>query len=180
MAEDIRDMDTEARGVKPIAIAEEAMRQSESALYTSTALYIWLRKARFWNQVFVITPVIMGAASGLLFFKDPENIVWASLLAILTGLVPALRDALRLDIHLDQIKSLASEYKGLQDSFRQLATITAPSNTAGAERQLEFLMEQLNRARAHSVTIPERVFREAQEKIESGDYDFSIDQKAKA
>jgi hypothetical protein len=177
MAEDIRDMDSEARDVKPIAIAEEAMRQSESALFTSTALYIWLREARWWNRAFTITPVVMGAAAGLLFFKDPANVFWSSLLAILTGMVPAIRDALRLDIHLDQIKGLASEYKGLQDAFRQLAKITAPTNTAGAERQLDFLMEQLNRARAHGVTIPERVFKKAQEKIASGDYDFSVDEK---
>jgi hypothetical protein len=163
--------------MKHVSIAEEAMRQSESALYTSTALYIWLRKARWWNRVFVITPVVMGAASGLLFFKDPQNVVWASLLAILTGLIPGLRDALRLDIHLDQIKSLASEYKGLQDAFRQLAKITAPAEPEVAERQLEFLMEQLNRARAHSVTIPERVFKEAQKKVASGDYDFNVDTK---
>src|SRR5690606_26055538 len=114
--------------MKAEAVAEEALRQSESALYTSTALYIWLRRARIWNRVFVVTPVIMGSASGLLFFKDPANLFWASLLAILTGLVPAIRDALRLDIHLDQIKSLASEYKGLQDAFRQLALITAPND----------------------------------------------------
>ena len=163
--------------MKDVSIAEEAMRQSESALYTSTALYIWLRDARRWNRVFVITPIVMGAASGLLFFKDPQNVVWASLLAILTGLVPALRDALRLDIHLDQIKSLASEYKGLQDAFRQLAKITAPAEPKVAERQLEFLMEQLNRARAHGVTIPERVFKDAQKKVSSGDYDFSVDNK---
>lgn len=163
--------------MKDVSIAEEAMRQSESALYTSTSLYIWLREARRWNRVFVMTPIVMGAVSGLLFFKDPQNVVWASLLAILTGLVPALRDALRLDIHLDQIKSLASEYKGLQDAFRQLAKITAPAEPKVAERQLEFLMEQLNRARAHGVTIPERVFKEAQKKVASGDYDFSVDNK---
>jgi hypothetical protein len=36
-----------------------------------------------------------------------------------------------------------------------------------------------DRARAHGVTIPERVFKKAQVKIESGDYDFSVDQKPK-
>lgn len=179
MAEDLRDVDPQARDLRGVAVAEEAMRQSESALYTSTALYIWLREARIWNRVFVITPVVMGAAAGLLFFKDPANVLWSSMLAILTGLVPALRDALRLDIHLDQIRSLATEYKGLQDGFRQLANIAAPFNLAGAERQLAFLMDQLNRARAHGVTIPERVFKEAQKKVDSGDYDFSVDQKKK-
>lgn len=177
MAEDLRDLDPKTR-MKGDAISIEAMRQSESALYTSTALYIWLREARNWNRFFVIAPVVVGAASGYLFFKDPANVVWASILAILTGLFPALRDALRLDIHLDQIRSLASEYKGLQDAFRQLAKVTAPANTAGAERQLELLMDHLNRARAHGVTIPERVFKLAQDKVKSGDYDFSVDAKS--
>jgi hypothetical protein len=179
MAEDLRTVDTQTRDPRGVAIAEEAMRQSESALYTSTALYIWLREARRWNHLFVIAPVLLGALSGLLFFKDPANVIWASLLAILTGFVPALRDALRLDIHLDQIRSLATEYKGLQDSFRQLANISAPFSLAEAERQLAFLMDQLNHARAHGVTIPERVFKEAQEKVDSGDYDFSVDQRKK-
>lgn len=151
------------------------MRQSESALYTSTALYIWLREARWWNRLFVITPVVLGAGSGVLYTFSPANVFWASLLAIATGLIPAVRDALRLDIHLDQIKALATEYKGLQDAFRQLATITAPHNIAGGERQLDLLMEQLNRVRAHGVTIPERVFKEAQKKVASGDYNFTVD-----
>lgn len=176
MAEDLRDDDPKARDTRPVAIAEEAMRQSESALYTSTALYIWLKEARWQNRFFVITPVVLGAGSGVLYTFSPDNVFWASLLAIATGLIPAIRDALRLDIHLDQIRSLATEFKGLQDAFRQLATIIAPYNTAGAERQLDLLMEQLNRARAHGVTIPERVFKEAQKKVASGDYSFKVDE----
>ena len=36
-------------------------------------------------------------------------------------------------------------------------------------------MERLDAARSHSVTIPEWAFKEAQEKVDSGDYDFQID-----
>ncbi|MEQ8446908.1 MAG: hypothetical protein RIB57_13565 [Pelagibacterium sp.] len=175
MAEDIRDMDTKGVGGRSLTIAEEALRQSESALFTSTALYIWLRDARNWNRLFVIGPVVLGAVTGIIYAIDPSQILWAALLAVLTGLIPALRDALRLDIHLDQIKSLATEYKGLQDAFRQLAYITAPHDSDSAEKQLHFLMDQLNRARAHGITIPERVFRKAQEKVARGDYDFQVD-----
>lgn len=152
------------------------MRQAESALYTSTALYIWLREARIWNRVFVVVPVVTGTLSGIAFFQS--NAVVATVLAVLTGFAPALKDALRLDIHVDTIRTLAAEFKGLQDAFRQLGRIGAVTNPASAERELARLMEELNRARSHSVTIPERVFKRAQEKIKSGDYDFAVDAKA--
>lgn len=52
MAEGIRDEDLR----KWVPLAEECLRQEESALYTSTALFIWLREARLWNQFFIVTP----------------------------------------------------------------------------------------------------------------------------
>lgn len=140
-------------------------------------MYIWLREAKIWNRVFILTPVILGAAAGITFFQDPKNALYASLLALLTGLVPAVRDALRLDIHLDQIKALAAEFKALQDAFRQVGRITVDESIPEAHRRLDALMEQLGRARSHSVTIPERIFRKAQEKIASGDYSFTVDKQ---
>ena len=166
-------MDTEARDPRTDAVASECLRQEESALYTSTALYIWLREARHWNQAFVVIPVVTATLSGLAYFQ--ANVVVATVLAVLTGFAPALRDALRLDVHLDTVRSMAAEYKGLQDAFRQLARIGAVTNPATAERELARLMEELNRARSHSVTNPERVFKKAQEKVKSGDYDFTVD-----
>jgi hypothetical protein len=136
-------------------------------------LYIWLREARHWNQLFVVIPVVTATLSGVAYVQ--ANPIVATVLAVLTGFAPALRDALRLDIHLDMIRILAGEYKGLQDAFRQLGRIGSVINPASAERELADLMEQLNRARSHSVTIPERVFRRAQEKVKSGDYDFAVD-----
>jgi hypothetical protein len=168
-------MDPEARDPRTLLVAEECLRQQESALYTSTALYIWLREARIWNQFFVVVPVLTGALSGVAFLQS--NAVVATILAVVTGFAPALKDALRLDIHLDTIRTLAAEFKGLQDAFRQLGRIGAVTNPSSAERELARLMDELNRARAHSVTIPERVFKKAQEKIKSGDYDFAVDAK---
>lgn len=168
-------MDPQARDTRSSAIAAECLRQEESALYTSTALYIWLREARRWNQVFVVIPVIAGTLAGVAFFQTSP--VVATVLAVLTGFAPALKEALRLDIHLDTIRTLAAEFKGLQDAFRQLGCIGIEGSAAGAERELASLMDQLNRARSHSVTIPERVFKKAQEKIASGDYDFTVDAK---
>lgn len=177
MAEDLWKQNPEVRDPKAVAIATECMRQSESALYTSTAMYIWLREARWVNRFFIVTPVVLAAIAGLTFFQAPENAGWAALLALMSGLFPAIRDALRLDIHVDQIKSLAAEYKTLQDSFRQVAKIYAPSSTKDADARLKLLMDQLERARSHSVTIPERVFKEAQKKVATGDYEFSVDAK---
>lgn len=166
-------MDPEARDPRTDAVAAECVRQEESTLYTSTALYIWLREARTWNQVFVLVPLVAGTLAGIAFFQ--VNAVLATVLALLTGFTPALKEALRLDVHLDTIRTLAAEFKGLQDAFRQLGHIGAVTSPASAERELANLMEQLNRARSHSVTIPERIFKKAQEKIKSGDYDFTVD-----
>jgi hypothetical protein len=104
----------------------------------------------------------LGAAAGITFFQDPKNAVSAGPLAIVTRLVPAIRDPRRLDIHVDQIKSLAAEFKALRDGFRQIGRITVDESVAEAHRRLDALMEQLGRARSSSVTIPERIFKKAQ------------------
>jgi hypothetical protein len=93
MAEGVRNLDPEARDPRTDAVAAECLRQEESTLYTSTALYIWLREARIWNQVFVVGPVVAGTLAGVAFLQ--ANAVVATVLAVLTGFAPALKEALR-------------------------------------------------------------------------------------
>jgi hypothetical protein len=137
------------------------MRQGESVLYTSTAMYIWLREAKMWELGFDADAGDLGAAAGITFFQDPKNAVSARPLRS-TGLMPAIPNARRLDIHVDQIKSLAAEFKALRDGFRQIGRITVDEGVAEAHRRLDALMEQLGRARSYSVTILERIFKKAQ------------------
>ncbi|WP_189521680.1 MULTISPECIES: SLATT domain-containing protein [unclassified Mesorhizobium] len=166
-------MGAKARGARARAVAVECRRQEESCLYTSTSLFIWLRFARLWNWFFILTPVVLASVAGIAVFK--EDAWLAAGLAFLTGIVPALREALKLDIHVEQIKSLAAEFKALQDAFRRVALVYAPTDPDAAEKRLEALMDRLDAARSGSVTIPEWAFKRAQVKISAGHYDFSVD-----
>jgi len=160
---------------KAIAIAQEARRQEESCLYTSTMLYMWLRQVRRQNTFFVIMPIILGALAGFSVLKDALE-PWAiALLAFLASLFPALANGLKIQTSVTEISSSAAAFKSLQDHFRQLATITVLADSDGAEKELRELMDRLDIARSTSITAPERYFARARQKIEAGHYSFTAD-----
>jgi|SRR5579862_6358367 hypothetical protein len=179
MAEDIRQSDSDSGDLsnqRREAIIAECLRQAESCLYTSTSLYIWLRRIRVQKQIFVAAPVIIGGFAGLSFLKDltPE---WVSaLLAFVAGLFPALADALSIQTSVDETSRLASEYKSLQDRFRRNALITTPHDIEVGENVLADLMDRMDLARSTSITPPEWAFAKAQKKIKSGHYSFEVDE----
>lgn len=157
------------------AIAEEARRQEESCLYTSTSLYLWLRRVRLQKQLFVIIPIILGAVAGFSAFKEHVPAVLVATLTLVAGLFPALADALKIATSVDEISAGAATFKALQDRFRRLATITVLSDVDAAEAALAELMDRMDVARSSSITPPERYFTAAQAKIKSGDYNFTVD-----
>ncbi len=157
------------------AIAEEARRQEESCLYTSTSLYLWLRRVRLQKQLFVIIPIILGAVAGFSAFKEHVPAVLVATLTLVAGLFPALADALKIATSVDEISASAATFKALQDRFRRLATITVLSDVDAAEAALAELMDRMDVARSSSITPPERYFSAAQAKIKSGDYNFTVD-----
>lgn len=158
------------------AIAEEARRQEESCLYTSTSLFLWLRRVRLQKQIFVVAPIILGAIAGFAAFKEHVPAVLVASLALIASLFPALADALKIATSVDEITTSAASFKALQDRFRRLATITVLSDVEHAEQSLAELMDRMDVVRSNSITPPERYFRAAQEKIKAGDYNFSVDQ----
>ena len=127
MAEDIRGSNPDPRSIddRRRAIIAEFKRQEESCLYTSTTLYIWLRRVRMQKQIFVAAPILIGGIAGLSILKDWEWDVIAAVMAFIASLFPALADALKFETSVDEISRLASEFKALQDRFRRAATITA-------------------------------------------------------
>ena len=47
-------------------LIDECRRQEESCLYTSTALFEWVKVLRRWKIFFVVTPIVLaGVATGL-------------------------------------------------------------------------------------------------------------------
>lgn len=178
MAEDIRDQDSNARQMtdrRRGEIAVEALRQSESCLYTSTAIFIWLRTVRWQQKTVVLAPILLTGLAGFGYFKDALPAWTIALMGVLSTLVPALADALDIQTHVDELKTKAAEFKALQDRFRKLARIGILGDLERADSELNELMDRLDVVRSSSITPPERYFQKAREKIKRGDYDFSID-----
>lgn len=73
------------------------------------------------------------------------------------------------------LKDAAGEYKSLQDRFRQLAQIQVHGDVVAAEARLSELMDRLDAVRSKSIVVPQKHFESARDKIQGGDYDFSID-----
>jgi hypothetical protein len=181
MAEDIRPANSDPRLIERrcAAIITECRRQEESCLYTSTTLYIWLRRVRLQKQIFVAVPIIIGGIAGIAILKEalPDWIM--ALLAFVASLFPALADGLKIETSVDEITRLAADFKALQDRFRRAATITALTDVDTAEQTLAELMDRMDVARSSSITPPEWAFEEARRKIRAGHYSFAVDAPAK-
>ncbi len=156
-------------------IVRECLRQEESCLYTSTALYRWLRSVRTWNRVFIIVPIILGgvASFGILKADRPE---FAAVLALIAGFFPAIYDALKLKGHADEIAKQAAQFKVLQDRFRQAARIGSSGELTDLEAEFRSLMDRMDDARAGSLPVPQKFFEKARKQIEGGDYTFTVDE----
>jgi hypothetical protein len=176
MAEDIRSSDPDLRLMEPrrAAIIAECRRQEESCLYTSTTLYIWLRRVRLQKQIFVGAPIIIGGVAGIALLKEALPDWMMALMAFFASLFPALAEGLKIETSVDEIKRLAADFKALQDRFRRTATITALTDV-DAEQTLAELMDRMDVARSTSITPPEWAFEEASRKIDAGHYSFVVD-----
>jgi hypothetical protein len=154
-------------------IIDEAKRQEESCLYTSTALFSWQIEVRYWRWAFIVTPIICGSfASAKIFIKDPTYDWPVAIAALVAGLFPAIFKALDLDVSLKTIGDSANRFKTLQDRFRQASLIGATRATEDLEEEFKALMDRMDDARASNPTIPERHFEKAKKKIQKGDFAF--------
>lgn len=164
-------------------LIEECENEEESCLYTSTTLYFWLRSVRLWRRVFVVAPIVLGSFAGwsLLDRPDIEWLTWITAgCAFLAGLIPAIYEALKMDVHIDDIARHAAELKNLQDRFRQAGTVTSRGPFEDFKAEFERLMERMEKARETSITPPERFFGKARKKIKAGHYAFDAEEKRKS
>jgi hypothetical protein len=165
-------------GEKLEQLVQECRRQSEGCLYTSTALFIWLRTLRYLKVLFIVAPLILGSLAGgkLLLSVNLQSVkTFSALCAFFAGLLPAIYSALKYDDRLKECISLAAEFKNLQDRFRQAALVAAQKPFPEFEAQFNELMNRLELARKPSFTAPEWCFRRAQKKIKTGDYHYDVD-----
>ena len=161
-------------------LVAECRRQHDSCLYTSTTIFGWLKSLRRWRIFFVIAPIILGTIATAPMLAELDGFQWVTgVCGLLAGLFPAVYKALDLDVSLGMLADRAQQYKKLQDRFRQAADVTALGPFDEFKADFDKLMDAMDIARDNGLTPPEKFFKEAQAKIQSGDYDFDVDQKPK-
>ena len=155
------------------ALKRECERQEESCLYTSTALFEWLKDLRLWRTAFIGLPILCAAVATSALLKHWP---WVTGIATLVaGVLPAIFKALDLDRDLASITRFANIFKSLQDRFRQAGTITALGDMGEFKKEFISLRSKLDDARIASIPPPERYFKRAQAKIRKGHYTFEAD-----
>ena len=104
---------------------KECKRQEESCKYTSTALFEWTAAVSKMKLLFMIIPIVLGTVAVSPLFVEQWLLLQAvaSISAFLAGLLPLIYIALEFDTKIARIIGDASEYKNLQDRFRQAAAI---------------------------------------------------------
>ncbi|MCF6283592.1 MAG: hypothetical protein L3K26_00145 [Candidatus Hydrogenedentes bacterium] len=165
---------------KRAQLVQECRRLSESCLYTSTSLFIWLRCLRIIKACFIALPLLLGSIATweILTASDLQAIkLFLAAAAFLAGLLPSIYSALKFDDYLSQCVQLAGEYKNLQDRFRFAAVVSSKNTVPEFEQQVQTFIDRLEQARSPSFTAPEWCFRSAQAKIQKGDYYFDVDQE---
>jgi hypothetical protein len=76
----------------------------ESCLYTSTTLFEWLKRLRFWRAFFVVTPIILGGVATWPLLSKQDGYKWVTgICALLAGMAPAIYKALDFDVNLNGI-----------------------------------------------------------------------------
>jgi hypothetical protein len=155
------------------ALKQECERQEEACLYTSTALFEWLKDLRLWRTAFIALPILLaGIATSALM----KHWTWVTgIAALLAGVMPAIFKALDLDKDLAAIARYANTFKSLQDRFRQSRNITALAEFEEFKKEFASLRTKLDDARMASSPPPERYFKRAQTKIRKGHYEFRAD-----
>ncbi|MCY1217103.1 hypothetical protein D3C87_1075440 [compost metagenome] len=157
-------------------IVAECRRQEESCLYTSTALFQWVKEVKVYRVLFITAPIVLGAfASARFFVKNPDFDLLTAIFSLLAGLFPAIFKALDLDVSIKAISDSATRFKNLQDRFRQAALIGPTGKLDELEDDFKQLMEKMEDARQANLAIPDRHFKKSQTIIAKGDYRFTVD-----
>lgn len=89
--------------------------------------------------------------------------------------MPSIYAALKYDDDLDKLHAVAAEFTNLQDRFRQVAVISSKKPFREFEADFRCVMDRMEAVRVESVTPPEWAFKQAQKKVQSGDYTFDVD-----
>ncbi len=103
---------------------------------------------------------------------------FAAAFTVLAGMATAIYKALDLDVSLDLIAKQANQFKVLQDRFRQAWRVGALDDPAKFQAEFDTRMGQMDALRSSSLPPPERFFKRALAKVQSGDYRIDTDSKS--
>lgn len=160
------------------ALVRECQRQAENCLYTSTALY---EAIKCYGKIYKSVSIAAGICGGLAAWsvlsdqKDPTIKIAVAAFALVSGLIPELLKKINFSEEIVSFRSAASDYKNLQDRFRQAAQITSYKGFSELDREFTLLMDRMEALRKNGIAVPEWAFKKAQTKIKSGDYTFDVD-----
>ena len=158
-----------------IALRDECARQEENCLYTSTSLFIWLRILRAAKIAFIALPLVFGSLASFQLLVAGNYKTAVAVRAFLGGLIPTIYEALKLETHINATRDAATDFKNLQDLFRKAKLVSVHKPFEEFELEVNQLLARLHEARKSCITPPEIIFRLAQRKVKSGDYDFDAD-----
>jgi hypothetical protein len=160
------------------ALIDECQRQEESCLYTSTALFEWLKALRLWRKILITTPIALSAVATSAIARHSEWL--AAIAALLAGILPAVFKALELDKDLAVISRHANQFKVLQDRFRRSWRVSALGDLEEFKQDFNAVMKTMDDLRCTSAVVPDKFFTKAQKKISGGHYDFAVDLKSQS
>jgi hypothetical protein len=161
------------------ALIAECAREEESALYTSTTFYIWLRFLRFVRASLWVTGAICSiVAASHILRGDPDMKLIMALAALGGALFPVINKALKLDAAIRDYTEAAGKFKNLQGDLRRAKSVWSLKPDAEFEAEARKLFKTMNETRKPSLTPPEVVFWFARRKIKSGDYTHDSDNTA--
>ena len=156
------------------AIVAEAQDHQENCKYTAAAMFEWQKCVRFWKNLWIVLPIVLGALASSQVLQGVEGRAAAfaiALAGLLAGLLPAIYDALGIEIHEGRTLQLANEYSNLRDRFRALARMAESMSDDEAGTAFEELISRLEAARQQSPSIPDKYFDRGSIKVKSGVYE---------
>ncbi len=121
MAEDLRRKDPSEGAVEARRreIVKEALRQSESCLWTSTMAFSWLRRVRWQHKAITLAPILLTALAGAAFVKEWVPAGAVAVVAFLATLIPSIAEALDVQTHVEELKRVRRGVQGAPGQIPQ-------------------------------------------------------------
>lgn len=160
------------------ALAKEAARIGEDALYSSKGHFEAASGWRAWHLRIGIPSSIAAAVAGVSVIKDWPEV--AATLAFMTAAATAVSTFLDAKGHSAAHLGSGNAFKALHSDARIFEQIDCPSSkpTEDLRKQLEALSERRHALNGSSPQIPRWAYESARRGIEEGEADYQVDKSS--